>query len=91
MRQHTVFVTSDSSNTEMLNEISRKLTERGIEVIRGPETPRGGKYIFPKELYNILPFQLRQESFCPFLPGIIDNVDKRQNRLNLQLFEEAFG
>jgi len=48
----TVYISDDYDLQETMDNISAKLTERGIRVIRGPKTIRGKKLVIPPEEYE---------------------------------------
>ncbi|MFA6807740.1 MAG: 2-hydroxyacid dehydrogenase [Eubacteriales bacterium] len=49
---HTVYISDDYDLKETMDNISAKLTERGIQVIRGPKTIKGIKLVIPPEEYK---------------------------------------
>lgn len=49
---HTVYISDDYDLQETMDNISAKLTESGIRVIRGPKTIKGKKLVLPPEEYE---------------------------------------
>lgn len=52
MARHTVFIAQDFALVEVMQDIARRLSTRGIEVIRGPESRPGERTIFPRERWQ---------------------------------------
>lgn len=49
---HTVYISDDYDLQETMDNISARLSERGIRVIRGPKTIKGKKLVIPPEEYE---------------------------------------
>ena len=54
MARHTVFIAHDYPLEDQLDQVAQTLTDRGVEVIRGPLTKPGAKLVYPPERHDEL-------------------------------------
>lgn len=54
MSQKTVFIADDYDLPETMEKVASRLSASGIRIIRGPQTIKGEKLEYPKEMYHEL-------------------------------------